>query len=156
MSGGESALAKSALVIAYGNPLRSDDGLAWHVAPELEDRFANQRVDVRCVQQLMPEMSEIISRSQLVVFIDAATGGVAGEVRCEPIGEEIHAGGGSHQLTPAGCVALARALYGSKPLAFAVTVCGESFDHGEALSPAVAGAIPEVVKTIAGLVVQFT
>lgn len=150
MSGGESAL-----IIAYGNPLRSDDGIAWHVAPELEKYFAGRRVEICCVQQLMPEISETISRCRLVIFIDAAVGGLAGEVRCEPIAVGRRVSGGSHQLTPAESVAIAEVLYGNKPRAFAVTVCGENFEHGEALSPAVAGAVPGLVMTVARLVERF-
>jgi hydrogenase maturation protease len=146
---------KTVLIIASGNPIRSDDGLAWHAAHELEDYFDAPDVEIRCAQQLMPELSEIISRSQLVIFVDATEEGTPGEVCCAMIGERLqNTGGGSHQLTPAELIAMAQVLYGNKPSAFSVTVCGENFDHGEGLSSKVAAAMPQLVKTIAELVKQ--
>ena len=100
---------ESVLIIAYGNPLRSDDGLAWLAARELEDYFAASDVEIRSVQQLMPELSEIISRCQLVIFVDATEKGTPGEVSCAAVGERLlTTGGGSHQLTPAECLAMAQ------------------------------------------------
>ncbi len=142
--------SKPVVIIAYGNPVRSDDGLAWHAAKHLDRLPATE---VHCVQQLMPELAEIISHAQLVIFVDAAEAGPPGEVSCIKVSENPqNIGGSSHYLSPAELVALAQFLYGSTPEAFSITVAGENFDHGEALSPTIAAAIPHVVKTIAGLV----
>ena len=45
-------------------------------------------------------------------------------------------------------MALASQLYGASPRAFAVTLTGDCFDHGEGLSPVVAAAIPALVARI--------
>ena len=38
----------SVLIIAYGNPLRSDDGLAWHAAKAIEGKFGSSEVEILC------------------------------------------------------------------------------------------------------------
>ncbi len=138
------------VIIAYGNPVRSDDGLAWHAAKQLARLPATE---IHCVQQLMPEIAEVISHARLLIFMDAAETGLPGEVSCIKVGDGPQSiGGTSHYLSPAELVALARLLYGATPEAFSITVCGENFDHGETLSPRIEAAIPHVVKAIADLV----
>ena len=140
------------LVIAYGNPLRSDDGLAWIAAEKLEDHLGAD-VEIHCCQQLMPELAELISQSQLVVFVDATTVGTPGEVfRVKVAKTAANSGGGSHQLNPVELIALSQALYGSNPKAFSVTMCGQNFEHGDTCSAPVSAAIPELVRTVTELV----
>lgn len=142
------------LIIAYGNPLRSDDGAAWRAADALEARLATT-VEIVRVHQLAPELAEEVSRCAAVIFADAAQGlGSPGEVRCEEINAAGHAPF-SHQMSAAGVVALAKQLYGSNPKAFLVTITGECFDHGEALSTVAAAALPVLVARIDGLVQQI-
>lgn len=70
-----------ALVIGYGNPLRSDDGIGWRVAEELRGRVDASRIEVIECRQLTPEMAEQIRTAGLVVFVDAAAEGAPGEWR---------------------------------------------------------------------------
>lgn len=144
------------LIIAYGNPMRSDDGLAWRAADELEKKLAGADVEIFRLHQLAPELAETVSRSDAVIFVDAASpnesNGQPGEVRFAPVDIPEGQPRFSHHLSPATVVALSRQLYGSNPRAFTVTLTGESFDHGEAFSPVVAAALPTLVARIEELV----
>lgn len=140
------------LIVAYGNPMRSDDGLAWHAADKLEGKYFPSEVEILRVHQLAPELAENVSRSEAVIFVDAAMADGAtvhsGEVRFAEIGLPQGAPRFSHQLSPAAVIALASQLYGASPRAFAVTLTGDCFDHGEGLSPVVTAAIPALVARI--------
>jgi hydrogenase maturation protease len=144
------------LIVAYGNPMRCDDGLAWRAADALEKRFSTPGVEILRVHQLAPELAEDITRCDTVIFVDAASAesgnGNPGEVRCLEVGLSEGPPRFTHQLSPGAVITLARQLYGASPRAFAVTLTGQCFDHGESLSPVVAGAIPELVARIEALV----
>jgi hypothetical protein len=65
---------ESILVIAWGNPLREDDGVAWHVLEALRalrPHPALPALHLRHAHQLVPEMAECVSRATGVVFVDA-------------------------------------------------------------------------------------
>lgn len=145
------------LIIAYGNPLRSDDGVAWRAAEALQRKLTPAEIEITCLHQLGPELAETVSRFPCVIFIDAVSSpeSIPGEIRAEELGSKTPADSASrfsHALSPHAVVRLAETLYGAKPRAFAVTVAGEKFDHGEELSPAVASALPHLVARIEALV----
>src|SRR5579859_189352 len=144
------------LIVAYGNPLRSDDGVAWRAADALEAHLPESAVEIVRVHQLVPELAEAVSRSAAVIFVDAAQSlGNPGEVRCEELVPTAGDASFSHQMSPAGVVALAKQLYDASPRAFSATLTGECFDHGEALSSVAASALPALVARIEKLVQQF-
>src|SRR5262249_4363142 len=87
------------LVIAYGNPLRSDDGVAWRAAKELK-RILPNSAQVISVRQLTPELAELASGSDLVIFVDASSEGPPGSVLCQPLSPEPGKFHFSHHLTP--------------------------------------------------------
>jgi hydrogenase maturation protease len=144
------------LIVAYGNPMRCDDGLAWRAADELERKLSGSEIKILRAHQLAPEMAEDITRCDTVIFVDATSAdggnGNPGEVRCLEVGLLQGPPRFSHQLSPGAVVALGRQLYGASPRAFAVTLTGQCFDHGESLSAVVASAIPALVARIEALV----
>jgi hydrogenase maturation protease len=142
------------LIVAYGNPLRSDDGVAWRAADALEGKLPDSEVEILEMHQLAPELAENLSRVEAVIFVDAAEKGEPGEIHCEelsPTGEAPFA----HQLSPGAVLLFARQVYDRSPRAFSVTLTGECFDHGEALSPAVVAALPGLVARIEALAQQL-
>mgnify|MGYP001554678825 FL=1 len=143
-----------ALVLAYGNPLRSDDGVAWHVARHLQKRLAADDVEVMCVHQLTPELAERIAKVERVIFVDAAGEGEPGQIECVEADAGTADGNFTHVLTPQQVLAFAAALYGMRPQAFIVSIAGENFDHGEALSTTVRDALPQLVKRVSSLIVS--
>lgn len=59
------------LVVAYGNPLRGDDGLAWRAADLLEQGELTPRIEVVRLHQLTPEVAETVRSRDAVIFVDA-------------------------------------------------------------------------------------
>ncbi|MGE5647337.1 MAG: hydrogenase maturation protease [Acidobacteriota bacterium] len=143
------------LVIGWGNPLRGDDGIGWRAAERLKEALADREVTVRVAHQLMPEFAEEISRSDVVIFIDAACdNGFSGEIRFEQVEpRRSPAAAFSHQMDPPALLGMAEALYGRCPEAFFFTVRGRSFGYGEELSAEVQSALPallEQIQTVCG------
>jgi hydrogenase maturation protease len=146
------------LIVAYGNPLRSDDGVAWRAADSLEGKLASSNVEILRTHQLTPEVAEISSRVEAVIFVDAASKDGAsrpGEIREAPIVPIKETPSFSHHLSPGAVMALTRDLYGASPHASSVTLTGQCFDHGESLSPVIAATLPAFVARIEGLVQQL-
>jgi hydrogenase maturation protease len=139
--------ANRLLIIACGNPLRCDDGVAWQVADEIR-RTLQPPTKVICVHQLTPELAEEASRVDTVIFIDATRNREPGQVLCQAISPDSTAVRFSHHLVPAQVLALCQQLYGAKPRGFLVSISGECFDHGNALSPAAINAIPQSVAEV--------
>ncbi len=143
------------LIIAYGNPLRCDDSVAWQAAEEIRRKVASAQAEIICVHQLTPELAEQVSRADSVIFLDASRNGEPGKVTCEPVSSRAADLHFWHNLTPGSLLALGAQLYGPAPRAFCVSLCGESFDHGETLSPAVIQGLPRLVARVDELVSQL-
>jgi hydrogenase maturation protease len=143
------------LIIGYGNPLRSDDGLGWHAAKELSRELPSPEVKVIRAHQLTPELAEEASRVELVLFIDAREGGPPGDIRCQAIHLDdassqpsVH----SHDFRPATLLQLAMELYGFSPRAYLLTVAGEHFEDGDSLSEPVRSALPKLIAQVKTLI----
>lgn len=160
---------RRALVVGYGNPLRSDDGFGWYVAGRLamDPRLAG--CDVLQRQQLTPELALDVSRADVVVLVDARSDAPPGTVAIEKVevpdeiaGTSAGAGAGavassttwSHHLGPASLVGLARELYGRAGPVHVVSVGVQSLEVGEELSPPVAAAEELVVELVVRLVLD--
>jgi hydrogenase maturation protease len=148
----DDATPTRSLIIAYGNPLRSDDGIGWHAAELLRRELAPFQAEVVCVHQLVPELAEAASRADTVIFIDAACDGTRGEIACAEVFPAAGMTGHFHQLSPGQVIALCQQLYRECPLVFAVSVTGESFDHGEALSETLSASLLNLVERVRELI----
>jgi hydrogenase maturation protease len=146
-------MAPRILIIAYGNPLRSDDGVAWHAAQRLREKLTSAQI--LTVHQLAPELSETAAGVHGVIFLDAAQNGEPGEIVCSQVNPEDAGSQSSHWLTPAQVMALCSQLYGVTPRAMAVSVTGACFDHGDTLSEPIAKALPCLIDRVEALVAQF-
>ncbi len=143
------------LILGYGNPLRTDDGLGWRAAEELALKFSSDEVEIRTCHQLLPEMVELISQMDTVFFVDAAQDGEPGELRCSPIVPEMGAVRFTHQLSPAVTLGWSQQLYGRYPRAFLVSISGGCFELGEKLSPMVANTLPRLTALVEHLANRF-
>jgi hydrogenase maturation protease len=148
-----SSCSRPTLVIGYGNPLRRDDGLGWHVAQQVAgERFSND-VTVIAVHQLTPELAELTSQAGLVVFVDAQAGDNPGHIECCEVTPASEIGAAfSHEVGPDALLALAGALYGARPSALVLTVDGADFGYGIGLSDAVRAAVPAVLRRLRTLI----
>lgn len=141
------------LVVGYGNPLRSDDGVGPAVAERLAGDPRLAGVDVRSAHQLTPELAQDASRASLLVLVDAGAGETPGVVSVRPLEPAGSPGTAwTHQLDPSGVVSLARELYGAAPEVVLVSVGAACLDVGEALSEAVAPAVAVAAEAVAKLV----
>ncbi len=142
------------VIVGIGNSLRSDDGVGYRLATDLSGELLGDEVHILATQQLTPEISEIVSHAERVLFIDAATTGQPGTLQCRQIVPGDTSSGHSHKLSPAGVLKLAHDLYGHCPLAYLLTIVAETFSTGDGLSPRVAAALipakAEIVHFIDG------
>jgi len=155
--------AAGVLVVGYGNPLRSDDGVGPAVAEALaaDPRLAG--AEIRAEHQLTPELALDASRASLLVLVDAAEDLAPGAIEVRRI-ETGLAGRGftqeagpplTHHMDPSGILSLSRELFGAAPSSVVLIGIGASvLEVGETLSPLVAATVPRVVELVAGLVVD--
>ena len=143
-------------IIGYGSPLRSDDGIGWHVAQLLLGEFSNFETEIVSVHQLTPELAEEAARASGVIFIDASRTGEPGKIVCAPVEPDEGGEVFSHSLGPAQILALCEQLYGTRPEALTVSITGRSFDYGDALSGTLQDAVPALVATVKELVVRLS
>lgn len=151
------------LIIAYGNPLRSDDALAWRAAEELARKIQPANLEILQRHQLAPELAENLTRCDAVIFLDAAAPQLAdtrpGEIRVFEISTQddpqVAASAFCHQFSPATLLALAARLYHARPRAFCVTLTVENFDAGERLSPVIEAALPDFVGRVEKLIQEL-
>jgi hydrogenase maturation protease len=127
-------MAGHTLVLGYGNRLRGDDGLGLAVA----DVVAGWRlpgVEVRTLHQLVPELAEVIAKTDRVLFIDAAVpdgdrqGFTVGRVTAGRYRPTL-----GHHETPENLLALVHALEDDGPDAWLLSITASSFRPGDALT----------------------
>ena len=133
------------LILAYGNPLRGDDGIGPEAGERLRSIIQGPDVEIRTMHQLTPELMEPISRAARVIFIDVCEGAVPGAISQRAIEPSTGATRFTHHATPQALLAGARALYGRAAEATMLTVAGAEFSLGSGLSPAVARSLDGVV-----------
>ena len=161
---------EKALVIGYGNPSRQDDGVGYHVVNALNGLLgrlsltedsdspdgSEEAIKTLWLQQLVPELAEIVSAYDLAIFVDAHTGAYAkGEHKVRPYIREVapayQSSVVSHHLKPETLLALARDLYGHFPPAVLISVRGYEFDFGSELSKRTQELADQAVGYIAKL-----
>ncbi len=141
------------LVIGYGNPLRSDDGVGRAVAARLAGDPRLEGADIRIEHQLTPEMALDASGASLLVLVDAAAGEQPGRVsvhRLEPDADPGNAW--THHLDPSGLVGLARELWGAAPPVVVISVGPASLEVGERLSSVVTAAVERAADAVVQVV----
>lgn len=137
------------LLIAYGNPLRQDDGAGLRLAELLAQRWQEQATALRhlAVQQLTPELAVEIAEPDVkaVVFVDTRAATAPAEaVEITPLAPPDAATPSlGHHCQPDVLLAYAALLQDGRPSppAWLVTVPGLAFDHGEGLSQTASAAI---------------
>lgn len=163
-TGREPEARRGALVIGYGNTLRSDDGAGPFVARALEGRVpAGTRV--LDAHQLTPEMAIDISVATRVVFVDAIdatretapresapqeSGPRVSRLEPEPGADPLN----PHASDPGSLLWLAKTLFGGAPEAWLVAIPGIEFGFGEDLSPGTARASADAIAQVEALLAR--
>lgn len=132
-----------ALVIAIGNALRHDDGVAQHVLEALDGRTD---IDKESVQQLTPEMADQIRSYATVVFVDAHANAKYPMVQL--VNKVFAPMPLTHVASPAELVAVARALFGFSGHAYVCRVPASDFSEGEGLSGRSRGFVGQAAREI--------
>ena len=138
------------LLIAYGNPLRQDDGAGLLLAHMLEGvlRAAGCHVQQIATQQLTPELAVEIASDDVraVVFVDS-------RISAQPTGDAVDVTalqslvGSSpslgHHLQPEALLGYTELLHARQalPPAWLVTAPGVAFGYGETISETAQAAI---------------
>jgi hydrogenase maturation protease len=136
------------LVIGYGNPGRTDDGLGPAVAARISElELANVSVDDP--YQLSIEDSLEIAAHDLVWFVDSAKSG-AEPFDDRPLQPASQIAFDSHHLTPETLLAITAGCCGAAPEARLIGVRGYEFGLGEALSPGAAANLEQAVAFLRG------
>ncbi len=147
------------LLIAYGNPLRQDDGAGLVLAEKLEQAWQSLGREVRrvAVHQLTPELAvEVVQPDiEAVVFVDAR---VADEPSADPAVEVVPlppavlaAPVVGHHLDPIVVRAYAGVLTDEPlPPFWLITVPGTAFGHGQGLSRRAQEAIERALQAAPG------
>lgn len=137
------------LVVGLGNPFRGDDGIGIRAAEEFEAMNQDSTVEVIVAQELLPELAEVISHIDLLVFLDARANGIPGSIEVSEVKPpELRSGVFLHTLTMETLLSTARTLFGHAPKAVLISAAGESFEFGSHLSPEIEAALPLLLKRI--------
>jgi len=133
-----------ALVVAIGNRLRADDGVAHHVAGLLQP---TPGVTVRTVHQLAPEIAAEMQDADTVVFLDADP--EAEGPSLERIEEPVETSGSlSHSMTPETLVTMASRLYRFHGEAWICRLYARDFSPGTELSPEAASHLGKAAQLV--------
>lgn len=143
LSAAEPITERRALLIALGNGLRRDDGVAQRVLDLLPNRSGISR---ETQLQLMPELAQGLAGFDPVVFIDADMEAV--EAILEPVGQLPSGTAFTHGGDPAALVLLARQLFGFSGRAFLCRIPAEDFGSGEGLSEKASAAAHAAARKI--------
>ena len=123
-------------------------GEAW------DDDQMTGHINVMWMQQLVPELSELMVAYDLVIFVDAHTGVQADDedIRVTELVPAYRSALVSHHIKPETLLAMARDLYGRLPRAIAVSVRGRQFDFDTQLSAGTMELASEALRRVSFLV----
>ena len=136
------------MIIACGNPLHGDAGLAWHAARRLEKEPLEGPVRIETHHQLLADMALPLSRCRIAVFLSATRGGEAGAVLSRSLTPHTHTVPAGSAWDPESLLAYTQALYGHCPRAYEVSISGCAFGFGDRLSYPVSRALPQLVDRV--------
>jgi hydrogenase maturation protease len=156
------------LVIGYGNIDRADDGVAYHVINDLRRRLERDplreddtgleelgaEVDTIFLLQLTPELMEVITVYDRIIFVDAHVAENIGDLYCTSLSPQEDASlTFTHHISPALLLLLMRTLYHCQPGGYMVSIRGYDFDFHRSLSDKtramIAPAIDHIMQMLA-------
>jgi hydrogenase maturation protease len=139
------------LVLGYGSDLRGDDAAGRRAAEAVEARGLDG-VQVRSVQQLLPEHAAEVAGRRLVLFVDASTADV--EVAVRRLAPEPPRWNLTHHLRPEAVLGLAAAVGTPPEAALLVTVPATDVGLGTGLSHKTRAAVAAAVERVVSLCLE--
>lgn len=140
---------RKALVIGYGNTLRSDDGVGVWIADHLADLHLPD-VDVKTCHQLSPELAADFGPYDTVIIVDASADGEPISVR-KNIPPPEHFPSSNHNVTPELLQQIAREMFAIQVNLSVYTVRGETFEFGTTLSAPVKERAMQTIALVTAL-----
>lgn len=139
------------LIFGYGNPSRGDDALGPLMLQHLETlkaRHGWHRIELLSDYQLQVEHALDLLNRRLVLFIDASVSCIA-PYCFERLQEKRDESYTSHAMSPAAVLYTYRQLYHcSPPPAYLLSVLGERFELGEALSQSASAHMQRALRLV--------
>lgn len=140
------------LVIGYGNPLRSDDGIGIWMAEEIA-RLNLPGVEVCTRQQLQVELVEECSAYDRIIFLDSSLDGEEFEIR--RVKYQLEVGSATtHHLRIELLVSLAERLGIRGPEFYVGTLRCGNFEFGETISPDVLSRGRRAVNLVRDMILE--
>jgi hydrogenase maturation protease len=141
-------MAPDTIIIGYGNIDRADDGAAFVVINELRRRLGVKPLEVGdtgldnlqghddsiFIPQLTPEIMELFTGYDRMVFVDAHVGPDSEDISSSPVFPHYASSSFTHHMTPSAFLAYLKALYLCEPRAHVVSIRGHEFDFRQTLS----------------------
>ena len=139
------------ILIAIGNTLRRDDGVA-HRTLDLAGPLSG--VSARHVIQLTPELALELAGAARVIFLDADP--AAPEPRLEPVTPAASTSPIGHAMSPADLLSLARHWYDFGGQAWLCHIPAFDFSAGDSLTPEGEAAARAAAALILGAIATDT
>ena len=147
------------IIIGYGNIYRSDDGVAFAVINELRRQLGQKLLedgdtgmdemdgenDSIFLLQLVPEIMELLTGYNKIIFVDAHVGSDLEDLNCSPVEAQYVSSSFTHHMTPAALLAFLKTMYQCEPKAHLVSIRGYDFDFKRTLSPKVQALVQPAV-----------
>lgn len=137
------------LILGIGSTLRSDDAAGRAVVDALAHDVLG--VEALCVDQLLPEHAELISRFDALIVVDAARDVDPGSIELRTVAPRADRAN-THSTHLPSLLAMSRDLFGHVPAARLLCIGGSSFALGESMSPCVADAVDRAIDLLPGLI----
>jgi len=124
-------------VIAFGNPLRGDDGVGPFVAQKLQAAMRGAAgVGIHILPQLDPAILEEVKDADHLIFVDASCAPLEPGLRWSLVIPKMQSEPfTSHHLSPGMFVTLLDLLYDCHPVAWQLAIKGYDFSFTDKLSP---------------------
>jgi len=137
------------LIIGYGNPLRGDDAAGRAAARRLRRHLSPENAEVLIVHQLLPELSDRISRSRLTIFIDADWAAPVGAIcrRDLTAGHDNHPAN-CHYQSPENLLAMAGDIFGHTPQGILFQIGAADFRFRRGLSDPVRKSLRKLLNLV--------
>lgn len=121
------------ILFAIGNNGRQDDGLGWEFGESLE-RSGDFGGDFHYRYQLQVEDSELVSRVDKVIFVDAFKGKLSDGYQWKKVEPSADFEFTTHALSPEAVLFLCEKLYDKRPEAHCLLIEGKVWELGCGLS----------------------
>lgn len=138
------------LIIGYGNPLREDDGIGWHLAGWLAETLLDSTIQIIQSHQLFPEYADNLSNTQKALFIDCKHGSSVGQIAFREINTSAIQSEKAtfHHMSIEGILNMTQSLFQHMPKAYVFSVESDQFSHSDTFSASLKNKLHTIQETL--------